>query len=1326
MAIWSPPGQSPGNSNWRYDLGKKSFTPPGVPSPKGNTQVNLPADWNASSKRDFHVLASPAGSQAPVEHINYTPETGEISGRGQPAPIDKLNYTILPSAGAGHTSAGGRGGGGIGGGGGAGQDMGAGAGAMPGQREPFAGTPPLSSSPTLTGPSPTLNRAQPNWGGAVPMGQRMGMGQSNAFNQGDSGGGGGGGDGGDGQPAGPPDSSRPALTQPAFDGSGNHIGDYVIHQPTTALQNPTVTWVPDPKYKGNQTPTTTTQKLDNGSVITITSNPADPNNPNVHVDAAPDANTVARAEADAQTAQLNLKVAQQKLDLANATSDVDKAQKQADLDKTLQDLQTAKTNQAEAQQRIDAANRPGGASSTHPDKPGPNGNIWTWDPTKSTYVDTNFKPGEDASSWTNPYTAPDGSTQIYNPQTQEIRTIAPPDPNKNYNTPIHMGSQWKVWNTQTKSYDVVGQDDPQHQLTWRDGKLISTDLATNKTSVVYDAGPTIAETDAHTQSIDAHNQAVESLKTTQQQLQQGRITLAQARVTMEQDIQNLMNPKAYQVGSLIFAGPGQTINVPQYNPQTGQMSTTQAVGPPGDPSLQGTVDQIRSQLSDLNYGDPNKQAQPTTPSTTPTQSTQPSTPTQDLQPSATVKPLAPAGTAGVAGPGGDPNLAGTTESMRLLNPAPLDPGQAPTPFTQSGLPEGSSRGNDPNLLTTPGGGNEMGAGAVGTPGGWVPRPSPFSRATGTGFLQGSMGTGQEAPMTLPPPQLPGGHQPGQDVLPTPPGIFTPPMQPKPNVNTGPGPGAQGQTTDKGVNWTPQMADLVKQKVNESLKDLLGWPKLGSPEHEMSPDPSNQQGYQGIQGVQGGHSTPETTPVDPTTGQTDPSEPTSDITSGDPTILRLEQILPGVKDTTELDDLENTPDIKNNPQAMKMIEDTRRQLGTMGTGQGQPPMNPQQPNTPQTAPSAGPGWQPPQQKGNVPDPRQLLQQAQSGKQKLPQWIQMLIRMHPELLQMMTGQGGPPQAGGPPSPGPPLPAASGAPSPPMGGGQDQPPAGPGAPPPQAPSPGGAPMQPPVPPQDVAGIGHRFGQQMDVGEPQHSGVDLQAPEGTPTQSPVDGFVTDVQNNPQGLGITVVIQGQDGSQHKLGHLKGTKAYKGMQVARGQDLGSPVGSTGLTTGAHLHWGVQDPSGQPSDPTQALGPMAQMPPVPGTEQMGPPGGTGAPTPPPMGGGQQAVKPAGWNPQKPRAKRRWGKPDPSKQQGVSPRMGQGHMSNARNPQGFGVGQDASGAPTNYQSPDYQRGYQDGMQASAKPGTPPLFTPGLAQPIPGAPDASQGGQQQGGGQ
>lgn len=1456
--VWSPPGSPAPKDRWRYDLGKKSFTPPGLSSPTHGAQVVMPEDFNRANKHGFHLLTSPAGNQAPIDHINYTPETGEIHGRGQAAPADKLNYSLIPESaltGSGHTSAGGLGTG-MSGGGGAGhmsnfdQPLGYGAGAaapMPQQRQPFAGTPPLGGAPNMTGPSPTLNRAMPQWGGATSMSQRMGMGTSmgagdefdnsdptqsstpsdnsttvtetsgnSTTSSSDTAGQGypagsnlqGGqsstasSSSSSGQRAGPPDSNKPAITQPAFDGSGRHLGDYVIHPPTTLGGNATVTWVPDPKNTARTPPPPSTQKLDDGSVVTITPNPSDPEHPTVTTDVKPSPEKVREAVANADLAEANAKIAQQKLALANATSATDKAKAQVDLQNLQADLLAKQDAHEKAVADLQKANRPGSDSAQHPDKPGPNGNIWTWDPSKGTYVDTNFKPGEDAKDWTQPFTMADGSTAMYNATTKELRVISPPDPNARYDKPIHMGADWKVWNPQTKSYDVVGHDGPNTENHWQDNKLYTTvtDPSTGKaTTTVQTFDPTQSQQDAHMASIDNHNQAVENIAKTRQDLQNGRISMAQARITLEKDMQNLINPQPYEVGHMIFAPPGYSGSLQTYNPQTKQFGSEPLQGPPQDPSVKQTIDSIRSQLSDMNYGNTETGGQTQTQATTPPADTGHHAPAPAQ---AQAAPPTDSRTTGVAPstedqsfktgwPGSDPRLSGGTQpptkrttaagdiasydaggqltGIDYINTAPPNYGQPGYPGSEDLKPEDFKTYDN---STDEGTGN-MGSGASGTPGGWVPRPAPFSRATGPGWIGGSMGTGQAAPTTLPPLPLPQGHQPGQDVLPTPPGVFTPPMQPKPNVNTGPGSNAQGQTTDKGSNWTPNIIDLVKQQVHQSLRELLGMPELGSPEHDLSGDPSLGEGYRGQQGLQGGHSLPETGLVDPQTHEIE-GEPTSD-TPLEPGTKRFESMGPGQNPVTEPEDLQDTP-----PMTQQQIDQIRQEYNTLGTGQAAP------------TPPTDTATQPQGRNGPIPDPRQLLQsmQAGPGKQTVPKWMRILLRRHPELLQMAQGgqqpgmptspTGGP--TGGPPSAPPPAAAGPmGAATPaPMGGGQDQPPAGPGVPPPQAPGPGGAPMQPPLPPQDVAGIGHRFGQQMDVGEPQHSGVDLQAPEGTPTQSPVDGFVADVSHDPNGLGLTVVIQGKDGSQHKLGHLSATKAYRGMQVARGQDLGSAVGSTGLSTGAHLHWGVKDQQGQPVDPTAALGPMAQMPPVPGTEQMGPPGGTGAPggpTPQDMGGGQsngdlkdtQPYDPVwknwpslskqaaeggsraggqgtgpdwtrmtpehispdslgtgqakanppipGWNPKKPRAKRRWGKPNP---------MGQGHMSNARNPKGFGVGQ--SGAPTNYQSPDYQQGYQDGMQASASPGRPPLFTPGMAQPIPGAQDMSQGfgGQQQGGGQ
>jgi hypothetical protein len=158
------------------------------------------------------------------------------------------------------------------------------------------------------------------------------------------------------------------------------------------------------------------------------------------------------------------------------------------------------------------------------------------------------------------------------------------------------------------------------------------------------------------------------------------------------------------------------------------------------------------------------------------------------------------------------------------------------------------------------------------------------------------------------------------------------------------------------------------------------------------------------------------------------------------------------------------------------------------------------------------------------------------------------------------------------------------------------------------------------------------------------------------------------------------------------------MLVSQGQDLQSKVGASGNTTGAHLHWGVRDGQGQPQDPTAALGPMGNLPPVPGTEQMGPPGGTPGPAGGPLPGAPPAPPP----------------PQGAGHSGWTPRAGAGQADPSSMPGGGG----------NSSSPDYQAGYQAGMQASKNPGTPPIFVPAMQQPIPSSADASQGGGGDGG--
>ena len=104
----------------------------------------------------------------------------------------------------------------------------------------------------------------------------------------------------------------------------------------------------------------------------------------------------------------------------------------------------------------------------------------------------------------------------------------------------------------------------------------------------------------------------------------------------------------------------------------------------------------------------------------------------------------------------------------------------------------------------------------------------------------------------------------------------------------------------------------------------------------------------------------------------------------------------------------------------------------------------------------------------------------------------------------------------------------------------------------------------------ISGRFGSRRVInGQPRkpHSGEDIAAPEGTPVLAMNDGMVRLTADHFfSGKGVIV--------DHGLGlfsmyfHLSGVDVKQGQVVQKGQVIGK-VGSTGRTTGPHLHWGVR-------------------------------------------------------------------------------------------------------------------------------------------------------------
>lgn len=89
-------------------------------------------------------------------------------------------------------------------------------------------------------------------------------------------------------------------------------------------------------------------------------------------------------------------------------------------------------------------------------------------------------------------------------------------------------------------------------------------------------------------------------------------------------------------------------------------------------------------------------------------------------------------------------------------------------------------------------------------------------------------------------------------------------------------------------------------------------------------------------------------------------------------------------------------------------------------------------------------------------------------------------------------------------------------------------------------------------------------------HNGIDFAAPGGTPIYTPVSGTVTrsDSPGSTGGFGNLVVVTDSKGTQHYFAHQSKRLVSKGTRVAKGAKIGL-VGSTGKSTGNHLHYGVK-------------------------------------------------------------------------------------------------------------------------------------------------------------
>jgi murein DD-endopeptidase MepM/ murein hydrolase activator NlpD len=98
---------------------------------------------------------------------------------------------------------------------------------------------------------------------------------------------------------------------------------------------------------------------------------------------------------------------------------------------------------------------------------------------------------------------------------------------------------------------------------------------------------------------------------------------------------------------------------------------------------------------------------------------------------------------------------------------------------------------------------------------------------------------------------------------------------------------------------------------------------------------------------------------------------------------------------------------------------------------------------------------------------------------------------------------------------------------------------------------------------------------GSGNHQGVDIAAGAGQPVHASADGIVM-IAGEQGGLGKAVFLAHGYGLTTRYGHMSAINVHAGQKVRRGDVIGR-VGSTGRSTGYHLHYEVRM-DGEPVNP----------------------------------------------------------------------------------------------------------------------------------------------------
>lgn len=100
-------------------------------------------------------------------------------------------------------------------------------------------------------------------------------------------------------------------------------------------------------------------------------------------------------------------------------------------------------------------------------------------------------------------------------------------------------------------------------------------------------------------------------------------------------------------------------------------------------------------------------------------------------------------------------------------------------------------------------------------------------------------------------------------------------------------------------------------------------------------------------------------------------------------------------------------------------------------------------------------------------------------------------------------------------------------------------------------------------------------------HKGIDIAGPVGTPINAAADGTIVYAGWHSGGYGNLVEIRHSDGTTTRYGHNSRLSVAVGQTVRQGQQL-AEMGSTGNSTGSHLHFEIRPSGGNAVNPISHL------------------------------------------------------------------------------------------------------------------------------------------------